>query len=69
MYSLSGSTVTLLTTLYGTSSRNSQFGYSVSVYSGYMVVGAYNYSKLKITRVRLYTYISDASYLATNVIN
>ena len=48
MYSLSGSTVNLLTTLYGTTGN--VFGISVSVSNGYMVVGA---SKLKRTRVRL----------------
>ena len=48
MYSLSGSTVTLLTTLYGTTT-GSYFGNSVSVSNGYIVVGANGYSKLKKT--------------------
>ena len=63
MYSLSGSTVTLITRLNGTTTTlsfgqtNSRFGFSVSVYNGYMVVGAYGYSKLKKTIVRLYIYM------------
>ena len=54
MYSLSGSIVTLLTTLYGTTA-NSEFGYSVFVSDGYIVVGADYYSKLKKTCVKLHT--------------